>query len=332
MYNFVCLFQLQLEQQLATMPRKQYQRNCACFTSDGLVYTKIRAPTSSLHSHTHSHTHTHHLHKRTHMQHQHLGRRRHKRQVVQDQEQEVYHTELPYEMEELLNLDRSLALLEAHGHRSKRETPGRQNVAPSSSSSSSSSNEAIAVVIQQIQNTLETLEHKFNEQELDSGGTNNSLGRGSKFLKGGTRCFVEDSTDKVNCSDVIYNDEKTWRTSRNQIDMLIKLLKDKISTLKDMKKQMRESKQQAAAAGRRGDGRRRNDPASFHESLGPELNMSYFTELYNTPRSVPLPNVSSGGQKEILRAVGSYDSMEHSHTPHYASRAECYCEPDVGER
>lgn len=300
-------YQLQLEHQLATMPRKQYQRNCACFTSSGLVYTKIRAPTTSLHSHR--------LHKRTHMHHhhQHLGKRRHKRQVAE----EVFHTELPYEMEELLDLDQSIDLLAKHGRRRKREASSGQNVA------TNSSNDAIALVIQQIQSTLETLELKFNEHELHN-RSSSFLGRGNKFLKGGARCYVEESTDKVNCSDVIYDDEKTWRTSRNQIDMLIKLLKDKISTLKDMKKQMRENKQQAAAAGRRGEGRRRNDPVAAQEGAGPEFNMSYFSEIASTPRSVLLPNVYSG--------AGAYDSLDQSQPPHYASRAECYCEPDVGER
>ncbi|KAH8417402.1 hypothetical protein KR222_010525, partial [Zaprionus bogoriensis] len=326
-----CKFHLQLEHQLAAMPRKQYQRNCACFTSDGILYTKIRAPAASLHSHR--------LHKRTHLQHQHqhLGKRRHKRQAELELQQEVYHTELPYEIEELLDLHQSIDLLTQHGHRSKRETLARPSAntdssstsSNSSSSSSAISNDAIAGVIQQIQSTLETLEHKFNAQELPSRSM--PLGRGGKFQKGGTRCYVEESTDKVNCSDVIYNDEKTWRTSRNQIDMLIKLLKDKISTLKDMKKQMRESKQQAAAtAGRRGDARRRYDPTAYQESVGPEFNMSYFTDFASTPRtfSAALPNVSNGGQKEVLRGV---DSPELPHAPHYASRAECYCEPEVGE-
>lgn len=292
--------QLQLEQQLATMPRKQYQRNCACFTSTGLVYTKIRTPTSSLHGHR--------LHKRTHHS---LGKRRHKREAQEEEQEEIYHTELPYEIEELLDLHQSIDLLSQHGHRNKRSTN------TSSSGSSSASNDAIAGVIQQIQSTLETLEHKFHAQELS---IRNSNGRGSKFQKGGTRCFVEESTDRVNCSDVIYDDEKTWRKSRNQIDMLIKLLKDKISTLKDMKKQMRESKQQ---------GRRRNgDPSGYHEGAGPEFNMSYFTEIGSTPRSpVAVQNPwTSDGQKEIPRTI--YDSLEHTHTP----RADCYCEPDVGER
>lgn len=304
------LFQLQLEQQLATMPRKQYQRNCACFTATGLVYTKIRTPSSALHGHR--------LHKRTH----HPGKRRHKRQAEeQDEQQEVYHTELPYEMEELLDLHQSIDLLAQHGHRSKRNALPRQPTnasrAGSVASSSVASNDAIAGVIQQIQSTLETLEHKFHAQELPMRSNNGSMGRGGKFQKGGTRCYVEASTDRVNCSDVIYDDEKTWRKSRNQIDMLIKLLKDKISTLKVMKKQMRESKQQ---------GRWRNGDLG---GAGPEFNMSYFTELGSASRSVSLQNPWTGdAQKEIHRGGSSYDSLEHTHTP----RADCYCEPDVGER
>ncbi|EDV93827.1 extracellular sulfatase SULF-1 homolog [Drosophila grimshawi] len=329
-----CKFHLQLEHQLAMMPRKQYQRNCACFTSDGLVYTKIRAPTSTLHSHRlHKRTHLHqhqHQHQNQHHLHQQLGKRRHKRHAS---DLEVYHTELPYEMEELLDLDKSVDLLVKHGRRSKREATAKQNVTNINSNSNTTSNDAIATVIQQIQSTLDTLEHKMHSSI--------PVGRGGKFQKGGTRCYVEESTDKVNCSDVIYEDEKTWRTSRNQIDMLIKLLKDKISTLKDMKKQMRESKQQAAAAaaaagGRRGDNRRRNEAAAAQEGAGPEFNMSYFSTMNSTPRpSILLPNVYSAGQKEILRGVGSaavYESLEQSHPmSQFASRAECYCEPDAGE-
>lgn len=287
------------------MPRKQYQRNCACFTATGLVYTKIRTPNVTPHGHR--------LHKRMHQP----GKRRHKRQV----QHEVYHTELPYEIEELLDLHRSADLLTQHGHRSKRSTLSRPNTntsrAGSAVSSNTASNDAIAGVIQQIQSTLETLEHKFHAQELTNRGHN------GKFQKGGTRCYVEESTDRVNCSDVIYDDEKTWRKSRNQIDMLIKLLKDKISTLKDMKKQLRESKQQ---------GRRRNgEAAGYHEGAGPEFNMSYFTELGSTPRTpvVSLANSWSGeAHREMQRGGSSYDSLEHTHTP----RADCYCEPDVGER
>ncbi|XP_016926500.4 extracellular sulfatase SULF-1 homolog [Drosophila suzukii] len=290
-----CKFHLQLEHQLAIMPRKQYQRNCACFTPDGVVYTKIRAPSAGLHR----------VNKRTH--HGHV-RRRNKR--------EVFHTELPDEMEELLDLNQAVDHM-SELHRSKRDLTG-------------SSNETIAQVIQQIQATLEILELKFNEHELHSSNSSgNSFERGEKYSKsGGHRCFVDATTGKVNCSNVIYDDEKTWRTSRNQIDMLIKLLKDKIGKLKEMKKQLRESNKLALAAGRRNDNRRRNDPNLLDGGAGPEFNMSYFTDTNSTPRS----NVV--GQKEVFRGYGNanvFDSVEQPQSHRFSPRAECYCEPDVGE-
>ncbi|XP_039490001.1 extracellular sulfatase SULF-1 homolog [Drosophila santomea] len=287
-----CKFHLQLEHQLAAMPRKQYQRNCACFTPDGVVYTKIRAPSAGVHR----------VNKRTHHG---QGRRRNKR--------EVFHTELPDEMEELLDLHQVVDQLVCmmNTHRRKRDLSG-------------SSNETIAQVIQQIQSTLEILELKFNEHELHaSNSSGNSYERGEKYPKsGGHRCFVDATTAKVNCSNVIYDDEKTWRTSRTQIDMLIKLLKDKIGKLKEMKKQLRESNKQALAAGRRNDNRRRNDPSILESGAGPEFNMSYFTDTSSTPRS----NVV--GQTEVFQG-NVFDSSEQSHR--FTSRAECYCEPDVGE-
>ncbi|KAH8280971.1 hypothetical protein KR054_005926 [Drosophila jambulina] len=294
-----CKFHLQLEHQLAAMPRKQYQRNCACFTSDGVVYTKIRAPSAG----------SHRVNKRTH--HGGHARRRNKR--------ELFHTELPYEMEELLDLHQAVDMLTEHSHRSKREL-------------SVSNNEKIAQVIQQIQTTLETLEHKFNEHELHGPGllSNSTSGRGEKFPKTeGHRCFVDATSGKVNCSNVLYDDEKTWRTSRMQIDMLIKVLKDKIGKLKEMKKQLRESNKLAGSSGRRQENRRRNEENVVDGGAGPEFNMSYFTDQISSSTSKPSVG---GGQKEIYRGYGSalLDSMEPQ-TPRFSPRAECYCEPDVGE-
>lgn len=57
----------------------------------------------------------------------------------------------------------------------------------------------------------------------------------------GAKCFVE-SSGKVNCSDIIYEDERTWRKSRNQIDLLIQVLKSKISDLKGIKKHLKHNK------------------------------------------------------------------------------------------
>lgn len=59
--------------------------------------------------------------------------------------------------------------------------------------------------------------------------------------KFGAKCFIEQN-GKVNCSDIIYEDEKSWKSSRVQIDLLIKVLKNKISDLKDIKKHLKEHK------------------------------------------------------------------------------------------
>lgn len=57
----------------------------------------------------------------------------------------------------------------------------------------------------------------------------------------GAKCFVQ-SSGKVNCSEIIYEDERSWRKSRNQIDLLIQVLKSKISDLKGIKKHLKHNK------------------------------------------------------------------------------------------
>lgn len=53
------------------------------------------------------------------------------------------------------------------------------------------------------------------------------------------QCSVEMS-GMVNCSNNVYESEEAWRQSRTQIDMLIKLLKNKITDLKDIKRHLKE--------------------------------------------------------------------------------------------
>jgi len=66
-----------------------------------------------------------------------------------------------------------------------------------------------------------------------------------KYLNNSTKnpvqCFVETS-GKVNCSTIVYENEEAWRQSRIQIDMLIKVLKDKIGNLKDIRKHLKENR------------------------------------------------------------------------------------------
>ncbi|XP_017848253.1 extracellular sulfatase SULF-1 homolog isoform X2 [Drosophila busckii] len=323
-----CKFHLQLEHQLVTMPRKHSQRNCACFTTDGLIYTKIRAPSST------GELGFQRLNKRTHGQrpYQNTGKRRHGR--------ETYHEEISYEMEKLLDLDHMLELITKHGHRNKRYIRSFHNA----SLSKPVSHASVARVIQQIQSTLETLERKFMERELSNRSTSidnfkpSDTRNANKFIRGGTRCYVEEKRDLVNCSDVVYKDEKSWHKLRNQIDMLIRLLKEKISALKDMKKQMRESKVKTVTSSRRGEVHRPEEnsarPIAAQDSDS-ELNIDYFGKMLETPREL-LSTTSREHDKETLRSsdiAANIPLREPTQiTPsRYSSPAECYCESDVGE-
>ncbi|KAI9579316.1 extracellular sulfatase SULF-1 homolog [Glossina fuscipes] len=256
-----CKFHLQLQhhlEEITKLPNPQTKRNCACFTPDGVVYTKIRSENYVRDQQR--------IRKRT----QSFTKRARRQKRDTEVREELYHTELPQEMEDLLDLNKNLDIIERHlslasesrHPRIKRELTSQLFDNPTlfvgdDNKKNSSSNEAISKVIQEIQDTLETLELKFVEHDDDMANnttksftkmTTAGFVRGGKFPKVGgrvgTRCFIESQTGKVNCSDVIYDDEKTWRKSRSQIDMLIKVLKDKITHLKDIKKQLRESKQQ----------------------------------------------------------------------------------------
>lgn len=96
----------------------------------------------------------------------------------------------------------------------------------------------ITAVIQEIQKSLENIETSLLEHDEITQLTLNDTNSSSKI---GAKCFIE-LNGQVNCSDIIYEDEKSWRKSRNQIDLLIKVLKNKINDLKDIKKHLKENK------------------------------------------------------------------------------------------
>lgn len=57
----------------------------------------------------------------------------------------------------------------------------------------------------------------------------------------GAKCFIE-TNGRVNCSTAIYEDEKSWKKSRSQVDLLIQALKNKIVELKDIRRHLKENK------------------------------------------------------------------------------------------
>ncbi|XP_055544974.1 extracellular sulfatase SULF-1 homolog [Wyeomyia smithii] len=205
-----CKFHLQLQNHLAEINKlsSQNKRNCACFTPDGLIYTKIKSKRDNKH---------HTLHSR--------GGRRQKRDVSQ---QELFFEANP-EMVRMLQVVRSVVELEqavesSHtSGRSKREAAGGNQ---------------IESVIRELQNTLREIEGNFENSSILK---KNNQSLDTEENGGETKCFVT-AVGKVNCSNTIYEDENSWRRSRNQVDMLIKVLKNKINDLKDIRRHLREHK------------------------------------------------------------------------------------------
>ncbi|XP_037039446.1 extracellular sulfatase SULF-1 homolog isoform X2 [Bradysia coprophila] len=209
-----CKFHIQLQTHLAEINKisSPNKRNCACFTPNGIVYKKIKTEKQYGNSHM----------QRTN---ENLIVGRQKRNAIDiDNELEDFQIVYGEDMVNLLKLSEQVDKLEkelmaanAHRSRTKRESVDH-----------------IGSVITEIQDSLEELESSFKGQgKVESRGEENG-----KF---GAKCFIENN-GKVNCSDIIYEDEKSWKLSRVQIDLLIKVLKNKISDLKDIKKHLKEHK------------------------------------------------------------------------------------------
>lgn len=177
------------------------KRNCACFTPDGVVYTKLKAKRN---------------HKRSSIH-------RHKRDADDVNEDEARHSGIPSEIHYLLRLSRAIddvrALILADQIADTQSRRKRETV------------DHITAVIQEIQGTLEQLE-QTSAEESDTANVTEKIG---------AKCFVQ-SNGKVNCSEIIYEDERSWRKSRNQIDLLIQVLKSKIVELKGIKKHLKHNK------------------------------------------------------------------------------------------
>lgn len=92
-------------------------------------------------------------------------------------------------------------------------------------------------VVHEIQTELANLE---TSMDLDT-STSASAEHVNATEKFGIKCFIE-AGGKVNCSSVIYENEKSWKKSRDQVDLLIQVLKTKIVELKDIRRHLKEHK------------------------------------------------------------------------------------------
>lgn len=207
-----CKFHLQLQDHLAQINKllsaQQSKRNCACFTPNGVVYTKIKSE-QNLFQKT----------KRVDPK-QRLHNGRHKRDIDYN-EDENYETIMSPLMLDLLKIDKTLEnMLNFYGNKTEQKEHSRNK----------RESDYITSTIDELHAVLEKIEKKYNSQKYAFNSTT-----------GPAQCFVE-PTGKVNCSTIVYEDEHAWKQSRVQIDMLMKVLKNKINNLKDIKNHLKKNR------------------------------------------------------------------------------------------
>lgn len=201
-----CKFHREVQNHLAEVNKylsAQSKRNCACFTPDGVVYTKIKSERDVFQPKQKRFDSKHKSHNA-----------RHKRET--SEVDEIYIDQVPPEFLDLLRMDEVVENLQnsllnqteqlIERKRKKRDT------------------DYMAQTIDELNTVLGTIEKKY-----------------ANATNGPVQCFVE-PTGKVNCSTVVYENEQAWKQSRIQIDMLIKVLKNKIANLKDIKKHLKENR------------------------------------------------------------------------------------------
>lgn len=129
------------------------------------------------------------------------------------QEDALVHEQSPLEILELIRLNEELERVSGLFHHSVPGTREKRNA------------EDVSDVLAEIQQSLHSLEDSFRNSSES----------------GPEKCFVLNS-GQVNCTASVYEDAKSWKRSRHQIDLLIKVLKKKISDLKDIRKHLKENK------------------------------------------------------------------------------------------
>uniref|UniRef100_A0A336MEL5 CSON013851 protein n=1 Tax=Culicoides sonorensis TaxID=179676 RepID=A0A336MEL5_CULSO len=218
-----CKFYAQLQSHLdaVTQFAAQNKRNCACFTPDGVVYTRINADSSRKSN----------------------SILRHKRSVTEfddfisdvkslkqlnmnkNYDEVKLHSDYMSLYPQLYEIDQKLGeeRRKLESKRSKRDI------------------NHISSIIDDLQKTLDSVENKFSDKTIElEKNYENSTNR-LTMQPPVAKCYVR-SDGKVNCSNIIYEDENAWRQSRQQIDAIINLLKTKLNDLKDIKKHLKENR------------------------------------------------------------------------------------------
>lgn len=180
-----------------------------------------------------------------------------------DQYDELYKTVESNELMELLKINGIVNSLEENlhiiqCHRMKRDT-----------------SEYINEILYDIQSKLDVLESskEFDSTEDDFTNSTDKIGAKCTILNDG----------KINCSNAIYENEKSWKKSRQQIDLLIQVLKSKINDLKDIRKHLKEHKPKNVTDSDEDIAKVSNEDESFERHL-------ILSTTQRSQKSTTLPN------------------------------------------
>lgn len=130
------------------------------------------------------------------------------------------------------------------------------------------------------------------------------------------KCFVEPS-GKVNCSEIIYEDERSWKKSRNQIDLLIQVLKSKIIDLKDIKRHLKSNKPNHFKDDDENDSSEESESAS-NESSASILKTDYFDTFNVTKKPAAAQNSKHNGAIQSTTEANEFTIESPSSTMKYA--------------
>lgn len=257
-----CKFHREVQNHLAEVNKylsAQSKRNCACFTPDGVVYTKIKSERDVFQPKQKRH--------RTHLV-------RSRRETADDAD-EIYIDQIPPEFVDLLRMDEVVENLQ--------NTLINQSEQHENSRKKRESSDYITQTLDELNTVLGSIEKKY--ANISAGAP--------------VQCFVETS-GKVNCSTVVYENEAAWKQSRVQIDMLIKVLKNKITNLKDIKKHLKENR---------------------------PMNMTYDEENYSTSiedyeKSEEVDEVTKMPKKKITNTPRNQNGTERKRKQKIASTTE----------
>ncbi|XP_063703025.1 extracellular sulfatase SULF-1 homolog isoform X2 [Culicoides brevitarsis] len=210
-----CKFHAQLQSHLdaVTQFTAQNKRNCACFTPDGVVYTRIDASAS-----------------------------RRANSVLRHKRSASDFDDFVSDMKSLKQLNMNLnEKVKEHSHYMDLY-PDLYEINEKIESHKRSKRDInhISSIIDDLQKTLDSVESKFSDKNVV---LQKNYENGTDRLANSpvAKCYVR-SDGKVNCSNIIYEDERAWRQSRQQIDAVINLLKTKLNDLKDIKKHLKENR------------------------------------------------------------------------------------------